>query len=132
MARRAIDKPRMAIVAITVLVVGVAIAALVVAAQESDTLDPTLALATLETCGADGAAGTVENNADHSATPVVEVEFSDPVTGTFIHKGSVTSPGMDPGESRPWQIEYRPDLYDTDVTEPSCAVSVPSLFRFES
>jgi hypothetical protein len=97
--------------------------------DDSITLDPSLAAVTMTSCTPDGAEGTVENNADRHATPVIEVRFSGP-DGVLIHKGSVTRPGMEAGEVKDWSIAYRGDLYESDETDITCDVDVPTLFKF--
>ena len=99
------------------------------ARDTGDTLDPALAEVTLGSCSNNGAAGTVENLSNHDATPVVEVRFVD-VDGALIQKGSITRPGMKPGETAEWEVPFRDDLVEGTPMVDSCDVDVPTLFKF--
>jgi hypothetical protein len=125
------DHPGEIVAAVTVIVVLVVGLVWSVARDTSDTLDPALARVTLESCSGDGATGTVENLADRSVTPVVEVRFLG-ADGEVIQKGSVTRPGMTAGEVVPWVIPFRADLVQGEATVVSCGVGVPTLFKFNS
>lgn len=97
--------------------------------DEDVNLDPSMATVAAE-CTADGARGTVTNGSSVDATVVVEVGFYDE-DGAFLHKASATRPGIPPGESRDWQLEYRPDLAAADTGEyTECRASAPAMFRF--
>ena len=109
------------------LVVGVAI--WLVARDTSETLEPTLAHATLESCSNDEATGTVENLSDRDVTPVVEVRFL-AANGELIQKGSVTRPGMEAGATTDWQIPFRADLVEGTPVVEACDVGIPTLFKF--
>jgi hypothetical protein len=125
------EHPGEVVAAVTVIVVLVVGLVWSVARDTSDTLDPALALVVLESCSGDEATGTVENLADRSVTPVVEVRFLD-ADGAVIQKGSVTRPGMSAGEVVSWVIPFRADLVAGEATVVSCDVNVPTLFKFSS
>jgi len=128
---RKIDLNRAAVIAM-VAIGAILIGAVVIARlSHSDLFDPSLAEVTLESCDESGATGTVTNRAGGLATPVVEVAFYGP-GGEFIHRASVTRPGMEPGSSAEFSIEFRPDLHDSDVTQPVCEASVPTMFKFRA
>ena len=114
-----------------VLVVLAGVAIWFVARDTSETLDPTLAHVTLESCSNEGATGTVENLSDRDVTPVVEVRFLD-ADDEMIQKGSVTRPGMEAGEMAEWEVPFRADLVEGTPIVDACDVDVPTLFKFSS
>lgn len=118
-----------------VLVAGAAVAGLAVwggvavLSDDDPNLDPAV-VAFQGECTAEGAVGSVTNNDGDDVTAVVEVSFLD-IDGVFIHKASATRPGIAPGASEDFELEFDASLAPDDVGEyTDCEISVPSVFRF--
>jgi hypothetical protein len=124
------DRRTMLGVGLGLLIVGVLV--IILRPDPLADLDPGKAeLSGLE-CGVDFAAGSVVNEAEVDATPVIEVTFLDE-SGSGIQKGSVTVPGLAPGETAGWRVPFREDLLQPGTSEyVDCTVEVSVLFRFDS
>lgn len=81
-------------------------------------------------CTESGAAGTVTNLDVDDVTAVIEVEFYGP-EGEFLHKASATRPGIAPGASSEFSLDFDASVSaDSEIEYTDCALSVPSVFRF--
>ena len=117
---------------IAAVVVGVAVLGGGVVASMGDD-DPNLDvnLVSLEAeCTQSGAAGVVTNLDEGDVTAVIEVEFYGP-DGEFLHKASATRPGIAPGASSEFSLDFDASVSaDPDAEFEDCTITVPSVFRF--
>lgn len=122
-------KGRMIAVVAVVAIGGAAWGATTLLNDPDPNLDPSVVELT-SSCTGTGAAGTVSNLDEGDVTAVIEVEFLD-ADGVFLHKASATRPGIAPGDSVDWELDFDASLTPEGAGDyADCVVSVPSVFRF--